>query len=105
MVHNIHSKTSKAVALFVAAVLIAAPGCSNRSANSNCIDQNKDSYCDNNSGGSSSMSRGYYGAGGGTSGSLGSSGSTGSIGDSSSGISQGSSTHGGIGSSGGSSSS
>ncbi|WP_028550372.1 hypothetical protein [Paenibacillus sp. UNC451MF] len=93
MEYKKNGRTHKLVTLFVAASLIAATGCSNTSANSNCVDQNNDGYCDNGSG-SGSTSRGYYG---------GSSGK--SVTSDGSSISQGSSSHGGIGSSGSSSSS
>ncbi|NOU95195.1 hypothetical protein GC093_18490 [Paenibacillus sp. LMG 31456] len=93
-------KTHHIVTLFVAAALVAAPGCSNTPANSNCVDQNNDGYCDNGSGSSSSR---YYGSSGTSGGAASSTSSTPS--DGSSGISKGSSAHGGIGSSGGSSSS
>lgn len=82
-------KTHKMVTLFVASALVAATGCSNTAANSNCVDQNNDGYCDN--GGGSSSSNGYY---------RGSSGKSGTV-SGSSGISQGSSSYGGIGSSNG----
>ncbi|CAG7603640.1 hypothetical protein PAESOLCIP111_00617 [Paenibacillus solanacearum] len=75
----------KAVKLFLASALIlgSSAGCSS---NKDCVDQNQDGYCDNGSGRSGS-SAGYYGSGGGSSKS-----------GSSSGVSSGS--HGGIGSSG-----
>lgn len=85
-------KTHKMVTLFVATALVVGTGCSNTAANSNCIDQNGDGYCDN--GGGSSSSSGYY---------RGSSGTSGTV-SGSSGISKGSSSHGGIGSSSSSSS-
>ncbi|CAG7623090.1 hypothetical protein ACFQI7_04605 [Paenibacillus allorhizosphaerae] len=77
--------TRKAVKLFLASTLIlgSAAGCSS---NKDCIDQNQDGYCDNG-GGRSGSGSGYYGSGGGSSKS-----------GSSTGVSSGS--HGGIGSSG-----
>ncbi|NHN33415.1 hypothetical protein [Paenibacillus agricola] len=91
------SQSYKLVTLFVAAALVAAPGCTNRAANSNCVDANQDGYCDNGSG-----SRSSYFYGGGNSG-VGT--NNGSTNDSSPGISKGSTPHGGVGSSSGSSSS
>jgi hypothetical protein len=82
--------TGRVVKLFVASALLlsGAAGCSNKQ---DCIDQNRDGYCDNGSGGSGGARSGYYGSSGGSSKS-----------GTSSGISPGS--HGGIGSSGSSSS-
>jgi len=91
MLEKRQGKTNKLVTLFVATALVAATGCSNTAANSNCIDQNRDGYCDNGGGGGGS-SGAYYGGSSGTSGK-----------SSSSGIST-SSSHSGIGSSSGSSS-
>ncbi|UQZ87275.1 hypothetical protein SK3146_06572 [Paenibacillus konkukensis] len=88
MEHQKQGNTRKMLALFLSAALAAATGCSN-TANSNCVDRNGDGYCDNGSGGSSS--RAFFGGGG--------SGKSGTS-EGSSSISDGSSTHGGIGSSG-----
>ncbi|UUZ85843.1 hypothetical protein LJK88_21695 [Paenibacillus sp. P26] len=84
-----NGRTRRISSLFVAtALVIGGSGCSN---SNDCVDQNRDGYCDNSGGGSSGS---YY---------RGSSGGSGkSTVGSSSGISQGS--HGGIGSSGSSSS-
>jgi hypothetical protein len=41
------SRTGKVVALFAAATLVAVPGCSSaKTSQSNCVDRNKDGYCD-----------------------------------------------------------
>ncbi|MDR6225592.1 hypothetical protein [Desmospora profundinema] len=41
------NRTGKVVALFAVAALVAVPGCSSaKPSQSNCVDRNKDGYCD-----------------------------------------------------------
>ncbi|WP_426447198.1 hypothetical protein ACP26L_24485 [Paenibacillus sp. S-38] len=88
------SRTRRMVKLFVASTLVlgGAAGCSD---SRDCVDNNRDGYCDDGGGGgSSSSSHYYYGSSGSSKAS-----SSGTVSGSSSGISKG-----GIGSSGSSSS-
>ncbi|AFH64298.1 hypothetical protein ACVNS2_26815 [Paenibacillus caseinilyticus] len=87
------SRTHRMVKLFVASTLVlgGAAGCSD---SRDCVDNNRDGYCDDGGGGSSSSSHYYYGSSGSSKAS-----SSGTVSGSSSGISKG-----GIGSSGSSSS-
>ncbi|AFC31936.1 hypothetical protein PM3016_5221 [Paenibacillus mucilaginosus 3016] len=84
------SRTHRMVKLFVASTLVlgGAAGCSD---SRDCVDNNRDGYCDDGGGGSSSSSHYYYGSS--------KASSSGTVSGSSSGISKG-----GIGSSGSSSS-